>query len=55
MKRLVVTAHPLSNRFCKQLTDHVTDKLTEMGHEVILKTITKFQHKIDRALKNWEL
>jgi NAD(P)H dehydrogenase (quinone) len=39
MKCLVVSAHPLSNSLCRQLTDHVIDKLTEMGHKVTLEDL----------------
>lgn len=34
MKCLIVTAHPLDNSLCKQLTEYVIGQLVEMGHEV---------------------
>lgn len=39
MKCLVVTAHPLSNSLCRKLTDHVMNKMTEMGHKIILEDL----------------
>jgi len=39
MKYLVVTAHPLSKSLCKLLTDHVIEKLTAMGHDVVVEDL----------------
>jgi len=39
MKCLVVTAHPLSNSLCGKLTDHVVNKLTQMGYEIQLEDL----------------
>jgi NAD(P)H dehydrogenase (quinone) len=36
MKCLIVTAHPLNNSLCKQLSTQVEKRLKQMGHEVIL-------------------
>ncbi|MBL1141079.1 MAG: flavodoxin family protein [Proteobacteria bacterium] len=39
MKYLVVTTHPLANSLCKYLTEHVVNKLTAMGHEVVVEDL----------------
>ncbi|MDD3815380.1 MAG: NAD(P)H-dependent oxidoreductase [Desulfocapsaceae bacterium] len=39
MRCLVVTTHPLSKSLCKQLTEHVVNKLTSMKHEVVIEDL----------------
>ncbi len=39
MKCLIVTTHPLNNSLCKLLGQHVENKLTEIGHEVIIEDL----------------
>ena len=39
MKCLIVTTHPLNNSLCKLLGQHVENKLTEVGHEVIIEDL----------------
>ena len=39
MNCLVVTAHPLSNSLCKQLTDLVADRLVKLGHKVFVEDL----------------
>jgi len=39
MKCLLVTTHPLNNSLCKILTKHVSNELTNMGHEIIIEDL----------------
>jgi putative NADPH-quinone reductase len=39
MKWLVVTAHPLPESLCRQLTDHVAGRLAAMGHDVLVEDL----------------
>lgn len=39
MKCLVVTTHPLSNSLCKQLTNHVVERLAAKEHEILIEDL----------------
>lgn len=39
MKCLIVSAHPLSNSLCKQLSVLVENRLKQMGHQVMLEDL----------------
>lgn len=39
MKCLVVTAHPLTQSLCKQLTDHIVEALAKANHEVTVEDL----------------
>jgi putative NADPH-quinone reductase len=39
MKCLVVTAHPLAESLCRQLTEHVVNTLTAMDHEALVEDL----------------
>ncbi|MCL7489700.1 MAG: NAD(P)H-dependent oxidoreductase [Desulfobulbaceae bacterium] len=39
MKCLVVTTHPLSNSLCKQLANHVVERLAAMDHEILVEDL----------------
>jgi NAD(P)H dehydrogenase (quinone) len=48
MKCLVVATHPLANSLCRQLTEHVVEKLTSMQHEVVIEDL--YAEKFDPVL-----
>jgi putative NADPH-quinone reductase len=39
MKCLIVTSHPLNDSLCKLLGKHVEQKLTQIGHEVVVEDL----------------
>jgi len=48
MKCLVVITHSLSKSLCKQLAEHVVNKLTSMKHEVVVEDL--YTEKFEPAL-----
>ncbi len=52
MKCLVVTTHPLENSLCKLLARRVVNRLSQMGHEVIIEDL--YAEKFEPALTSVE-
>ena len=48
MKCLVVVTHPLENSLCRYLTQHVVEKLKQMGHDVTIEDL--YAGKFDPSL-----
>ena len=48
MKCLIVTTHPLNSSLCKLLGQYVENKLTQIGHEIIIEDL--YAEKFEPAL-----